>query len=284
PGHGAPPGHRTPPGHAAPPGYGARPGYGAAPSGGWGGGDPNSTRLDDPSRRSAPGADPNATRLDPSALAGDPNATRFDASALEAARHEAAGMDETRLDRPPAQAVADDLVAEAGEEALRKASVKAALDDTLVWAQQRWKMLTASAVVVFAVVIGGITAYESFTDQTFGGVKGAGGTIGNVIRGQNEGTRHTPTHEPSRQPTDEPSAPGTTGPDDKVTDRPTDQPTGGPSERPSESPSTGPTPTREPSGTPTNEPSSPPTGGGGQTGGGPATGKPGLQAPVQEGN
>ncbi|RFU38601.1 hypothetical protein DZF91_26830 [Actinomadura logoneensis] len=232
---------------------------------------------------SALGGDPNATRFDPSVLGGDPNATRFDASVPAAARFEAAGADETRLDRSPAETVADDLAAEAGDEAVRKASFQAALDDTLVWARQRWKMLTASAVAVFALVIGGITLYESFTDQTFGGVKGAGGTIGNVIRGQNEGTPHTPAHRPSQHPTDEPTAPGTTGPGDKVTDQPTGEPTGGPTGQPSESPSPDRSPTQRPTQTPTQEPSSAPTGGGGQSAP-PATGKPGVQAPAPEGN
>ncbi|MEV5572798.1 hypothetical protein AB0L06_22355 [Spirillospora sp. NPDC052269] len=254
---------------------------GRAP-GHWAEGDPNYTRMDDLSgMASVSGGDSNATRRDLPAL-GDPNATRFDASALDA----------THLDRSPAETVADELEAEAlghGEEAGAKASLQAALDDTLVWARQRWKMLSASAVVVFALVIGGITLYESVTDRTFGGVKGAGGTIGNVIRGQNEGHAEAPSHEPSQKPTDEPTDPATSTPDGGtgVTDGPTNQPSGRPTEQPSETPTTPSTPTQEPTDTPTHEPSSAPSGGqsgGGQGGGGGAPGKTGVQAPVPGAN
>lgn len=259
-------------------GAGAPKGHAAPPAPRVGGGDPNRTRVDDPSGRPALAGDPNATRLDlPSlgdAALADPNATRFGASAADA----------TRLDRTPAEIVAAELAAEAGDAPQRQASWQAALDDSLLWAKQRWKLLTASAVVVFVVVIGGITLYESVTDKTFGGVKGSGGTIGNVIRGQNEGSGGGTTHEPSHKPTDGPTAPGTSTPDGKPTDQPTDQPSGGPTEKPSESPSVPQTPTNEPTNTPTHEPTTAPSGGAGdgQTGGGGAsTGKPGLQAPPQ---
>ncbi|MFC5181535.1 hypothetical protein [Actinomadura harenae] len=241
-----------------------------------GGGDPNTTRVDDPSGRPVPGGDPNATRFDLPTL-GDPNATRFDAS----------GLDGLHVDRKPARTVVEEAVAgQSGGDVAHKASWQSAVDDTIVWARQRWKMLTASAVVVFVVVIGGITLYESVTDQTFGGVKGNGGTIGNVIRGQNEGAGDTRTHEPSRNPSDEPSTTGTPTPDggSGAPDQPTTRPTDGPTEKPTESPSVSPTPTGEPTTTPTHEPSSGPSGGGaGQGGGGQnggTTGKPGLQAPA----
>ncbi|WP_026416804.1 hypothetical protein [Actinomadura oligospora] len=235
------------------------------------GSDPDNTRVDD-----VPGRDPNATRIDLPTL-GDPNATRFDGSVLDAAR----------FGQSPAETVSDELVAETpahGDGPVPKASWQAAMDDALHWAKQRWRLLTASAVVVFVVVIGGITLYESVTDRTFGGVNGTGGTIGNVIRGQNEGTAETPAHEPSQKPTDEPTTPGTSNPDGGtgVTNEPTNTPSGGPSEQPSQTPTVPETPTQEPSGTPTQEPSSQPSGGQG-TGGG-ATGKPGVQAPVPGAN
>ncbi|MCP2335807.1 PT domain-containing protein [Actinomadura rupiterrae] len=260
------------------------------PPGRWAGGDPNRTRVEGPfgplANRSG-GGDPNATRLDPSTQTarnaqsaanaqatrnaqsvqgipdahGDPNATRFDASAL----------DVTRLDRTPAETVADELAAaQAGRTGV---SWRDAVDESLVWAQQRWKMLTASAVVVFVVVIGGITLYESLTDKTFGGVKGGGGTIGNVFKGQNEGGQRMPSHAPSHTPSETPTTPTTGGPGTgNPTNQPSNQPSGGPTEKPTQTPTTPQSPTHEPTSTPTHEPTTAPSTGG-------ATGNPGGQAP-----
>ncbi len=96
-------------------------------------GDPNATRLD-----------PNVTRLDP---IGDPNATRLD----------------------PVDAVAETLAEEAGEDAVRQVVRRTAWQSTVEWAKAHWVKLAVSSAAVFAIVLGGITAYEAATGEPIGG-------------------------------------------------------------------------------------------------------------------
>ncbi|MGK5555355.1 hypothetical protein ACSNOI_27435 [Actinomadura kijaniata] len=188
-------------------------------------GDPNATRLD-----------PGATRLDPPA-GGDPNATRLD------------GV-------PPETAVAGQVASDGADEAVRRASWRAAAEATSRWARERWKVLVLSSAAVFALVVGGITVYESFTGTPIGDNGNRGSTLSNVFGG-GSGTRRTPdpapTHErtgrsgqPSTAPTDVPttgpSTGGNGGTPSPSTERPTTRPTGQPTGRPTTSPSPTPTP------------------------------------------
>lgn len=126
-------------------------------------------RSADPTRTVAwPAGDPNATRLDlslPGDLAGggDPNATR--------------------LDRTPAETVADALAAAAGPEAVREVVRRSALDATADWVRQHWVKLVVSSAAIFAIVIGGITAYEAATGAPIGNGKGGGTTLSKALTG-----------------------------------------------------------------------------------------------------
>jgi hypothetical protein len=128
----------------------------------WPAGDPGTTRLD-----------PNATRLDlnlPGHLSGggglsgggDPNATR--------------------LDRTPAETVADALAAAAGPDAVREVVRRSALDGTIDWVKQHWVKLVVSSAAIFAIVIGGITVYEAATGSPIGN-SGNGTTISKALTG-----------------------------------------------------------------------------------------------------
>ncbi|CND67241.1 Uncharacterised protein [Mycobacterium tuberculosis] len=203
-------------------------------------GDPNATRFDLPF--DAPfgdsSGDPNATRLDPG---GDPGATRLD----------------------PVDAVAGSLAEEAGEDAVREVVRRTAWQSTVAWARAHWVKLAVMSAAVFAVVIGGITAYEAATGEPIGGGGDRGLTVTRVLDG---GGR--PDGTPSQNPTGGPTGPGTSpsrepadGTPSTEPTTPAPQPTDGPAEQPTEQPTT-------------TEPSAPetpaPTGGaqdGGQDGG-----------------
>ncbi|MEU5994450.1 hypothetical protein ABZ806_36220 [Spirillospora sp. NPDC047418] len=172
-------------------------------------GDPNATRFDVPS------GDPNATRLDPG---GDPGATRLD----------------------PVDAVAGSLAGAAGEDAVRQVVRRTAWQNTVAWARAHWVKLAVSSAAVFAIVIGGITAYEAATGEPIGGGGKRGLTVTNVVDGggQRDGT-------PSHNPSDGPTEPGVT-PSQEPTDgtpsteptTPAPQPTDGPTGQPPEQPTT----------------------------------------------
>lgn len=108
---------------------------------------------------------------------------------------------------------------------------------TLEWFKQRWVVLAASSVAVFAVVMGGVTLVEALADKPVSALVGAtddkGTSFGNV--GDKGG--NTPVERP--------------------TDRPTGKPTDPPSSRPPQQPN--PEPTNKPSPPPTKPPTQPPT-------------------------
>ncbi|WP_433226603.1 hypothetical protein [Actinomadura formosensis] len=195
-------------------------------------GDPGATRFDPPF-----GGDPNATRLDP---VDDPNVTRLD----------------------PRDAVAGSLAAAAGEDAVREVVRRTAWQSTVRWAKAHWVKLVVSSAAVFAVVIGGITAYEAAT----GGPIGQGGNSGlTVTRVWNGGGGGQPGNPPPQSPSGRPTEPRSTAPSREPT-----------SETPStQAPTPAPAPTTRPTERPTQEPTTPvpttprtpaPTGGG-QNGG-----------------
>ncbi|WP_067488385.1 hypothetical protein [Actinomadura hibisca] len=192
----------------------------------------------------AAGGDPNATRMDPGAtrldlpVGGDPNATRLDGGG-------------------PAEAVAGEVASGADDGAVRRAAWQAALAATLVWARQRWKVLAVSSLVIFGVVMGGITVAEKITNKPASGwvgvTQGTGTTWNNLGRSQGDttdrdpapskspdgtpsedgdapapGRSSEPTGEPSRQPTGTPSTPSTGEPSTRPSDRPTTPPTSAP--------------------------------------------------------
>lgn len=195
-------------------------------------GDPNATRFDVPS------GDPNATRLDPG---GDPGATRLD----------------------PVDAVAGSLAGAAGEDAVRQVVRRTAWQNTVAWARAHWVKLAVSSAAVFAIVIGGITAYEAATGEPIGGGGKRGLTVTNVVDGggQRDGT-------PSHNPSDGPTEPGVTPSQEPTDGTPSTEPT-----TPAPQPTDGPTgqPTEQPTTTVPTTPETPaPTGGpqdGGQDGG-----------------
>ncbi|NKZ04393.1 hypothetical protein [Actinomadura latina] len=179
-------------------------------------------RSADPTRTAVWSGDPNATRFDPF---GDPNATRLDP-----------GGDPGATRRDPVDAVAGSLAGEAGEDAVREVVRRTAWQNTVEWAKAHWAKLAVSSAAVFAIVIGGITAYEAATGEPIGGGGNRGLTVTNVVDGGGGQPDGTPSQDPSGGPTepgttpsqeptgDTPSTdPGTPAP--QPTDRPTEQPT-----------------------------------------------------------
>jgi hypothetical protein len=222
-------------------------------------------------------ADPTRTVVWPGGFdgGGDPSATRFDLP-----------PDVTRVDRSPAETVADDLAAAAtasggvGPEGRspRDAAWRDAFRSTLDWARRRWAVLAVSSVAVFAVVMAGITVMEKITDRPASGWVGAndgrGTTWGNLGGGNGGGGGGTPTESPSPEGTqDDTSRPGddpSSGPDAPTSPapRPSQEPTSGTTgeprpEQPSQEPTSGPTAPSTPQPT---RPTGP--GGGEQDGGG----------------
>ncbi|MGI5163958.1 hypothetical protein ACQEU3_06335 [Spirillospora sp. CA-253888] len=193
----------------------------------------------------AAGGDPNATRMDPGVtrldlpVGGDPNATRLDGGG-------------------PAETVAGEVASGADEQAVRRAAWKEALQATLLWARQRWKVLALSSLVIFAVVMGGITIAEKITNKPASGwvgvTNGTGTTWNNLGRSE-QGAPDT-DRTPSKVPTGTPSEGG----EAPVPGRSTG-PTGGPTREPSDTPSTPSTgePSLRPSDRPTTPPTAPPT-------------------------
>ncbi|POM22853.1 hypothetical protein BTM25_50590 [Actinomadura rubteroloni] len=168
------------------------------------------------------GLDPNATLLDPSAL--DPGATRRDVP-LPPGGGPGGDPGATRLDGPAA--VAGALADAAGEDALRRASWRAALVDTRDWTRRHWMKLAASSAVVFALVIGGITLWE----VAAGGIGKDGGRGPTVVRvfggGEARKPSHTPTHQPSGKPTGTPTPTAPTSPTPTTKPETTPSPTPG---------------------------------------------------------
>ncbi|MFI0350495.1 hypothetical protein [Actinomadura sp. 9N407] len=166
----------------------------------------------------AQGAATRATSADPSRTVvwpgGDPGATRFDLPLGAGGADPSA----TRLDRSPAETVADALAAEAGPEAVRRAAWQDAFRDTLTWAKRRWIVLAVSSVAVFAVVMTGITVLEKVTDKPASGWVGANdgqgttwGNLGGGGGGTPDETPATENTEEAPQPSDAPTMdPGTT--------------------------------------------------------------------------
>ncbi|GAA1546227.1 hypothetical protein GCM10009678_31140 [Actinomadura kijaniata] len=196
--------------------------------------------------------DPTRTLVWPADLAGDPNATRLDPPA-------GGDPNATRLDGvPPETAVAGQVASGVAEGAVRRASWSAAAGATLDWARERWKVLVLSSAAVFALVIGGITVYESFTGAPIGNDRDQGNTLSHVFGG-GSGERRTPdpvpTHErtgrsgqPSTAPTDAPTTRPGTGGNDGTQSPSTGRPTTRPTEQPTGRPTTSPSPTPSPSG------------------------------------
>ncbi|MFC0039760.1 hypothetical protein [Actinomadura rayongensis] len=191
------------------------------------------------------GLDPNATVLDPSAF--DPGATRRDLPLP-------ADPGATRLDGPAA--VAGALADAAGDDALRRASWRAALADTGDWTRRHWIKLAASSAVVFALVIGGITLWE----VAAGGIGRDGGNGPTVVRVFGGGEARTPSHEPTHRPSVTPSGTPTTTPTTSPT--PTTKPETTPSPTPGTTTPTTPAPTTT---RPSTGPSTSPPAGGAET-------------------
>ncbi|MFF5260992.1 hypothetical protein ACFY4C_18795 [Actinomadura viridis] len=224
-----------------------------------------------------------ATSADPTRAivlpGGDPGATRLD---LPPPPPRSIDPDVTRVDRTPAEIVADELEAAAGgpaavERSVRRAARRDALRDTLRWARRRWAVLAVSSAAVFAVVMAGITVLEKITDRPASGWvgvnEGKGTTWGNL--GDGSGGRRAPAPSPevtreTPQPSGTPTpAPGTTAPaEPDGTPAPAPAPgdsgvpePGGPTQAPTSGPGS---PAPEPTG-----PTAPGGGsGGGQDGGG----------------
>jgi hypothetical protein len=175
-------------------------------------GDPNATRLD-----------PNVTRLDP---VGDPNATRLD----------------------PVDAVAGSLAEEAGEDAVREVVRRTAWRSTVEWAKAHWVKLAVWSAAVFAIVLGGITAFEAATGEPIGGGGDRGLTVTRVL----DGGSGQPGDAPSQNPSDAPVEPGTTPSQEPTGDAPTTEPTT-PAPQPTDQP------TEQPTQEPTQEPTAPST-------------------------
>ncbi|NEA24450.1 hypothetical protein G3I70_18415 [Actinomadura bangladeshensis] len=220
----------------------------------------------DPTRTVVWSGDPNATRFD--APFGDPNATRLDAGGDPGA---------TRLDS--VDAVAGSLAEEAGEDAVREVVRRTAWQSTVEWAKAHWVKLAVSSAAVFAIVVGGITAYEAATGEPIGGGGKRGLTVTSVL----DGGGGQPDGTPSQNPSDGPTEPGTT-PSQTPTDgapsteptTPAPQPTDGPTGQPTEQPTT-----TVPTAPETTAPTDGPQDGGqnGGTGGGGGQGGEGVQPP-----
>ncbi|TDC05439.1 hypothetical protein [Actinomadura bangladeshensis] len=211
-------------------------------------GDPNATRFD------APFGDPNATRLDPF---GDPGATRLD----------------------PVDAVAGSLAEEAGEDAVREVVRRTAWQSTVRWARAHWVKLAVSSAAVFAIVIGGITAYEAATGEPIGGGGERGLTVTSVLDGGGRQPGGTPSQNPSDGPTEPGTTPSGTPADGTPSTEPTTpapQPTDGPTGQPTQQPTT-----TVPTAPETTAPTDGPQDGGqnGGTGGGGGQGGEGVQPP-----
>ncbi|MER7543295.1 hypothetical protein ABTW95_09860 [Spirillospora sp. NPDC127506] len=210
----------------------------------------------DPTRTALWTGDPNATRVDPF---GDPNATRLDPNATRLDPGGDPGA--TRLD--PVDAVAGSLAEEAGEDAVREVVRRTAWQSTVAWAKAHWVKLAVSSAAVFAIVIGGITAYEAATGEPVGGGGDRGLTVTNVLGGGGQ-----PDGTPTQEPTGGPTGPGATPGQEPTGDAPSAEPT-----TPAPQPTDGPAeqPTGQPTAPSTPAPSTPaPTGGpegGGQDGG-----------------
>ncbi|MBO2453901.1 hypothetical protein J4573_42905 [Actinomadura barringtoniae] len=196
----------------------------------------------DPTRTARWLGDANATQFmdDPNATRVDPNATRMDGLPT------LSDPNVTRIDRTPAETVAAELAAEAGDEAVRRASWKAAFESTLEWARQRWVVLLVSSAAVFAVVTGGVALFQWQTDKAFGG----SGVIQQSSRGGGGGGGTDHDEKPSHKPSTGTSSPTPSDSGSAPSDTPSSGPSSSPSDKPTETPTTPTAPPTNPTPTP----------------------------------
>lgn len=119
--------------------------------------------------------------------------------------------------------------------------------ETAGWLKRRWMVLAASAVAVFAVVMGGVTLVEALAGKPVAALVGASDDRGTSFGNVGKTGKSTPTQ--STTPTDE--APTEEEPGGTTTEQPsTRQPTAPTTSTPAPEPT--PTPTQQPTQAPDN--------------------------------